>query len=83
METQMIDELKSYLAGGVVNVKFTKRDGTEREMKCTVNETYIPKELHPKGTGRKVTEDVQKVFDIEAQAWRSFRFDSIKDFKVA
>lgn len=83
MEQQMIDELKSYLISGVVNVNFTKKDGSERLMRCTVNEQYVPQELLPKGTGTKVTSEVQKVFDLDAQAWRSFRFDSVKDFKIA
>lgn len=82
MEQQMIDELKSYLISGVVSVTFTKKDGSERIMRCTVNEQNIPGELLPKGTGTKVTTEVQKVFDLEAQAWRSFRLDSVKTFQV-
>ena len=83
MEQKMVDELKSYLISGAVSVTFTKKDGCERVMRCTVNEQNIPSELLPKGTGAKVTTEVQKVFDLDAQAWRSFRLDSVKTFQVA
>lgn len=81
-ENSMINELKSYLVSGVVNVTFTKADGTERVMKCTVNPDYIPKESLPKDSSKSVTEEVQRVYDLEREGWRSFRFDSVKEFAV-
>jgi hypothetical protein len=33
--------LKSHLKYGPVTVTFTKKDGSERIMKCTTNPTYI------------------------------------------
>jgi hypothetical protein len=62
-------------------VTFTKKDGTERVMKCTTNPTYVmfkdPTILESKKE-RKVNEDVMPVFDTEAGHWKSFRWDSIK-----
>lgn len=87
LDNDMINELKSYLISGVVEVAFTKVDGTERVMKCTTNPGYIPKELIPKDSSKTVTEEVlteevQRVYDIEKNGWRSFRFDSVKNFVV-
>lgn len=69
--------IKHMLQSGVVNVKFTKSDGTERDMRCTLMETYI--KPHEKKTDRekKVNEDVVSVWDVEKEGWRSFRYDSI------
>ena len=69
--------IMNMLNTGIVNVKFTKTDGTEREMKCTLlNEIVKP---HEKKTNRekKVNENIISVWDIDKEGWRSFRLDSI------
>jgi len=73
--------LKGHLNVGPVTLTFVKKDGTDRVMKCTTNPTYIlfkdPKVLESKGD-KKINNDVMPVYDMEADAWRSFRWDSIK-----
>ena len=65
------------LQSGVVSVKFTKTDGSQRDMKCTLMDAYI--KPHEKKTDRekKINEDVVSVWDVDKEGWRSFRFDSI------
>lgn len=65
------------LSTGIVNVKFTKLDGTIRDMKCTLAESII--KPHEKKTDRekKINEDIISVWDIDKEGWRSFRYDSI------
>lgn len=58
-------------------VTFTKKDGTDREMRCTLSESRIPTDKQPKestSTGGSAV----RVFDTDLQEWRSFRWDSIK-----
>jgi hypothetical protein len=73
--------LRSHLKYGPVTVTFTKKDGSERIMKCTTNPTYImfkePASVESKRE-KKINEDVMPVFDMEAGHWKSFRWDSIK-----
>ena len=73
--------LKSHLKFGPVTVTFTKKDGSERVMKCTTNPTYVmfkdPSILESKKE-RKVNEDVMPVYDMESNAWKSFRWESVK-----
>ena len=73
--------LRSHLKFGPVTVTFTKKDGTERVMKCTTNPTYIlfkePVSVESKRE-KKINEDVMPVYDMEAGHWKSFRWDSIK-----
>jgi hypothetical protein len=73
--------LRSHLKFGPVTVTFTKKDGTERVMKCTTNPTYIlfkePALVESKKE-KKTNEDVMPVYDMEAGHWKSFRWDSIK-----
>lgn len=74
--------LKSHLRMGPVTIVFTKKDGTERVMKCTTDTTLImfkdPTILESKESTRKVNEDIMPVYDLENSAWKSFRWDSIK-----
>jgi hypothetical protein len=55
--------------GSPTTITFTKKDGTDRVMKCTTNPTYImfkdPSILESK-SDRKVNEDVMPVFDLDA-----------------
>jgi hypothetical protein len=67
-----------------VTITFEKKDGTLREMICTLSESLIPVEKMPKGTGKAKNDEVLAVFDLENDGWRSFRWDSIKtiDFSL-
>jgi hypothetical protein len=69
--------LRGVLKMHETTVTFTKKDGTERKMICTLAESKIPSEKTPKNTGKAKSEDAIAVFDIEKQDWRSFRWDSV------
>jgi hypothetical protein len=61
-----------------VCVTFTKKDGTNRDMFCTLAESRIPTDKHPKTeTTGKDSGSALRVFDTEKQEWRSFRWDSV------
>lgn len=70
--------LKNMLQHDVVEVNFTKNDGTERKMLCTLSLDRIPGEKMPKNSGKAKNNDVISVFDVEKQDWRSFRLDSVR-----
>lgn len=71
-------ELKENLSKCVAEVKFTKADGSERKMLCTLIDKYLPEvSPRPLEEARKENNSVLAVWDIEKEAWRSFRLDSI------
>jgi Fe2+ transport system protein B len=81
----MIDKyrLKEDLKNGVVTVVFEKKDGTERIMRATLYDQYIPQVLseydgQEAKPAKQLNDDVQTVWDIDARGWRSFRYDSVK-----
>lgn len=80
---QQVEEIKACLQEGIVEVTFTKANGEERVMLATLNDGLIPVDLQPKGTDRKTSDQVQAVYDVEADGWRSFRWDSIISWNVA
>jgi hypothetical protein len=65
------------------SITFMKKDGTERKMRCTLNEDAIPSEKVPKNAGKAQSEDAIAVFDVEKSDWRSFRFDSVKKIEFS
>jgi len=94
-KTIMRDWVTSLLNKQEITVKFTKADGTDRDMKCTLNWDLIPPPPPKPVTGpvdgivlesaKKPRKEpkapdpaVIKVYDLEAQAWRSFRMDRLK-----
>jgi len=80
------EDLVSVLKNNVCVVIFTKKDGTERSMKCTLQEGIIPQATKEDPLSQKkiraLNEEVLPVWDIEKEGWRSFRVDSVKSFNV-
>lgn len=74
------DYLNGLLAEGEITIKFTKKNGEERLMRCTKNFDKIPSEFHPKeDSTRKISEtsDAIPVFDTEVNGWRSFNVSNV------
>ena len=64
-----------------IEVTFTKKDGTERVMRCTLQPEFLPESIEKEGI-RVSNPEVQSVWDIDSSGWRSFRFDSVSGFKI-
>ena len=71
------NDIHNALVGGVVNVTFTKVDGSERNMRCTLNDMYLPEEYRGKGSVLTEGENVIRVYDLDVGGWRSFRVESV------
>jgi len=82
----VMEEIKDWylerLRKGRCEVTFTKKDGTERTMLCTLNMDLVPSEHHPKSDGNTTaqTNESVRVYDLEKEAWRSFILDSVNVF---
>jgi hypothetical protein len=73
--------LKGLLLLTEVNIVFFKLSGERRTMRCTLDESKIPNDKKPKSTStRKVSADTLAVYDLDKADWRSFRYDTIKEF---
>lgn len=72
--------VKELLSLGKVEVVFTKKDGTTRVMNCSLSKEFVPEQLEMAlDEGKKIVNpDVQAVYDIEAEGWRSFRWDNVQ-----
>jgi hypothetical protein len=85
------DRLKTIMREQEIKITFTKKDGTERVMRCTldpnklpVHETNTDNPIDFPETKRKVSTETMAVFDLDVQGWRSFTKKSVKcvDFTV-
>ena len=63
------------LRAGTCRVVFEKLNGEMRDMTCTLKQDEIPGHHHPKTTITAV-----KVFDVNADGWRSFRVENVREF---
>ena len=87
-KTIMRDWIKGLLQVSTITVQFTKADGTVRDMQCTLNHSQIPETtakpvpvdgiVRESKTPRKEPDPHSiRVFDVDKQEWRSFRFDRL------
>jgi hypothetical protein len=74
--------LTELLKKGECTVTFTKVNGENRIMRCTLNSFYLPESIRDKG--QLLTEanpSVLSVWDLDNNGWRSFRIDSVLSVK--
>jgi hypothetical protein len=79
------DGLIDMLRHNVVIVTFTKVNGDERVMRCTLQADRIPNA--PTQNGELVVEGKQtsnnvSVWDVDSSGWRSFRVSSVKSISI-
>jgi hypothetical protein len=93
VKEQIREWVRGLLQNSEVTVTFTKADGTDRDMLCTLDHSRIPVSVaKPVSTTAPVDGIVResrkpkkepdphsiRVFDLEKQEWRSFRFERLR-----
>jgi WYL_2, Sm-like SH3 beta-barrel fold len=93
VKLQIREWVRGLLQNSEVTVTFTKADGTDRDMLCTLDHSRIPVSVaKPVSTTAPVDGIVResrkprkepdphsiRVFDLEKQEWRSFRFERLR-----
>lgn len=79
------DWLRVLLTERTVSLTFTKKNGENRVIQATLNSKLIPNSENSVGNTkkRKISEEAQPVYDVEAKGWRSFRWDSISGIEFS
>ena len=91
VKEQIREWVRGLLQNSAVTVTFTKADGTDRDMLCTLDSSRIPVTVYkpvPASVDGIVRESRKtkkapdphsiRVFDLEKQEWRSFRFERLR-----
>jgi hypothetical protein len=77
-----MDELYTALKNDLVEIVFTKSDGSTRVMTATLQESLLPERSETTTTSKKVNQNVTAVWSIEDEGWRAFKNDSIISWKT-
>jgi hypothetical protein len=93
-KTVIRDWVRSLLQKGPITVTFVKADGTVRDMLCTLDSSRIPAQpdvailsnstenvdglIEGKKSRKAPDPHSIRVFDLEKNEWRSFRFDRLQ-----
>jgi len=93
VKEQIREWVRGLLQNSEVTVTFTKADGTDRDMLCTLDHSRIPvsvaKTISTTAPVDGIVRESKKprkepdphsirVFDLEKQEWRSFRFERLR-----
>jgi hypothetical protein len=76
--------IKGILIISDTTVTFTKKDGAERVMRCTLRPDALPvQEVTESKEPRKTSDSTLSVYDLEANGWRSFTIRAVKRVEFA
>jgi len=79
-------ELLDLLRDEIVSITFDKLNGDERIMRCTLIPEMLPKadkeDKLSQTRVRNLEDAVFVVWSVEANAWRSFRYDRLKKVEI-
>jgi len=78
------EDLIAKLQEGVAEVTFTKVDGSERVMRCTLKAELLPEPVDVVNevaeiSGRKPNPNIVPVYDLDVNGWRRFRVSSVQN----
>jgi hypothetical protein len=80
------DNVLTDLRSHIVEVTFTKVDGTNRVMRCTLAPQYLPESYkqdeEKERTFHRENENVISAWDVQKGGWRSFRMDSVQYLQI-
>lgn len=80
------NEILNALKQGDVIIEFTKVNGDYRKMTCTLNESVVPKAEKEDPLSQKkvraINPEVCVVYDVNANGWRSFRWDNVVNAEI-
>lgn len=78
--------LEKLLKREIIEIQFNKKDGTKRTMLCSLKHEFLPplstSSVDTKKKVKRENDEVLAAWDLEKDAFRSFRLNSIIDYQV-
>ena len=75
---EILDLLKSH----TLQITFTKVDGTQRVMDCTLRESVLPAAKSTTAARKEKPVNVLAVWSVKDAGWRSIKLESISNVRV-
>ena len=80
------DDVLRDLRDHVLEVTFTKVNGEQRVMRCTLKENLLPEsyktDIKEENDFHQKNPDVIACWDVQKGGWRSFRIDSVQYLQI-
>lgn len=82
------ENLMSQLHESILTISFTKKDGSERQMLCTLRSDLLPsydeedKRQQSSSKPRPFNESILPVYDLENKGWRSIIITNINSVET-
>lgn len=79
------EQVVELLKDNIVTVTFTKVNGEERVMNCTLLSEYVPNTIGVEKSllqESNTNKNTVSVWDVDLNAWRSFKVESIKSIST-
>lgn len=77
-EDKAQEDVKFHIANSKTTLVFTKANGDTRTLIGSNSDELVPSEAFSDSDGaRKPNDEVQVIYDLEADGWRSFRWDRL------
>lgn len=71
------------LKNNVVTIVFEKKNSEQRKMRATLDvSSFVPPQNYDESVTESDDKPNQVVWDLEASAWRSFRWDSLISYQL-
>jgi WYL_2, Sm-like SH3 beta-barrel fold len=72
------EQIRQFAQAGVIRVEFTKKDGSLRVMRCSLQEKYLRSEAFSSTDTVRISNPATlAVWDVDINEWRSFKIDSV------
>jgi hypothetical protein len=81
MQNLEFEKLIELLHENIVNLKFTKINGEERVLNCTLSSDHIPTSTKSEQK-KRINDSIISVWSVDDKGWRSFRKDSVINFEI-
>lgn len=79
---EVLRDLRQFVA----EVTFTKVNGQQRVMRCTLRPDLLPEKYVTEEAAERefheTNQETIRAWDLQANGWRSFRMDSVSYFQV-
>ena len=75
------EEIRDLLKNNICEVTFTKINGEQRVMPCTLLESEVPK-ITTASEKSKVNEETLSVWCLDKKQWRSFRVANVTNVEI-
>lgn len=74
------EDMIKNLRKGACRVIFTKLNGEERDMVCTLNFDLIAEDKRPKNASTEYSDEMIRAFDVKKQEFRTFKVANVISF---